>query len=411
MTFYGLDVHKDFIQVCALSPDGRQREDTRIGADEEALQAFGARLGWDDQVILEATFHTWAIHSILRRHVETVVVANPLEVKAIAHARIKTDKVDAYTLAQLLRADFVPAVQMPDEKAWALRQLVSHRRLLVKHRTAVKNSIHALLNRRLIRFSGSDVFGRRGRSWLRALRLSPHERFMLDNALELLDQLAARLGAVDAKLVEFASVEEQVKLLMTVPGLHVTVAVGLIAAIGDIDRFDRPEKLAAYFGLVPRVSQSAGRCHHGRITKAGNSNARHLAIEAAQILARSSAPLAASYHRIRRKKGHNIAVTALARKLVVLVWYMLTKNEPYRYAPVDRTRQKLRTLRPTQPRTRSECMPITLAAVYQEAGIYPPPPAKEGERRAAARNRATISRMKRTTPKRSAAHFPTPTGG
>jgi transposase len=391
---YGLDVHKRFIQVCALSADGKQRKDLRIGASRVEVEAFARTLRRRDRVVLEATFHTWALHRILARRVGQVVVANPLQVKAIAHAKIKTDKVDAHILAQLLRADLIPEVQMPDAATWRLRQLISQRRLLVKHRTAAKNTIHALLNRLLIHYPGSDLFAGPGRRWLRDLELEKHERFLADNALAHLDSIAARIRAVDVELLQIASVEEQVKLLMTIPGIDVTVAIGFLAAIGDVRRFETPDRLAAYFGLVPRVRQSAGRCHHGGITKTGNSTARYLAIEAAQSLARASTPLVATYHRVRRKRGHNVAVTALARKLVVVVWYLLTRHEPYRYAPVERTRTKLRAVTPGRTRTRSGQVPQTLEAVYAAAQLKPPAAPSPAEKRAAARNRATVTRLR-----------------
>ena len=151
----------------------------------------------------------------------------------------------------------------------------------------------------------------------------------------------------------------------------------------------------AYFGLVPRVSQSAGHCHHGRITKAGPGNARSLAIEAAQMLARSPSPIATTFYRVRRKKGYNVAVTALARKLIVLVWYMLQNGEPYRYAPVESTRRKLRSLVPKQERPRALRPPRTVEEVYREAGLTLPAPPSKAERRAAANNRRTRTRLTR----------------
>jgi transposase len=396
--FYGLDVHKHFVQVCRLSRDGRGRQEFRIGASPEAIEAFARSLGPEDQGVLEATFHSWILWRMLSRYAARVVVANPLQVKAIAHARIKTDKVDAHTLAQLLRAGFLPEVAMPEPQIWELRQLVSHRRHLMKHRVALKNSIHALLARRLLHPPAPDPFTRAGRAWLASLEVEPTERFMLDNALGLLDATNASLQAVDAELLRRASSGEAGKLLLTIPGIDVTVAVGLMAALGDIRRFDTPGKLAAYFGLVPRVYQSAGRCYHGRITKQGNSTARHLAIEAAQVLARSRSPLAATYHRVRRKRGHNVAVTALARKLVVLVWHLLRKREPYRYAAPERTRAKLRRVTPGPQRLHRLALPRTLEAVYAEAGLPPLSPAPAGERRAAAANRRTITRLQKRAP-------------
>ena len=171
--------------------------------------------------------------------------------------------------------------------------------------------------------------------------------------------------------------------------------MGLLSAIGDIRRFPSPGQLASYFGLVPRVSQSAGRCHHGRITKAGPGNARSLAIEAAQVLARSPSPIATTFYRVRRKRGYNVAVTALARKLIVLVWYMLQNGEPYRYAPVESTRRKLRSLVPKHERTRASRPPRNVDEVYREAGLTLPAPPSKAERRAAANNRRTRTRLTR----------------
>ena len=109
--FYGLDVHKQFIQVCEVDAKGANRKEYRIGGTAEEIDRWGQDLGPRDQVVLETTFHTWAIHAIVSQFAGRVVVANSLQVKAIAHAKIKTDKVDAYTLARLLHADFLPSVE------------------------------------------------------------------------------------------------------------------------------------------------------------------------------------------------------------------------------------------------------------------------------------------------------------
>ncbi len=144
--FYGLDVHKSSIQVCRIDERGENRRDFKIEAGHNAIAAFAEQLTERDSVVLEATFHSWAICSLLEGYGARVVVANAMQVKGIAHARIKTDKVDAHILAQLLRADFIPEVVMPELKTWELRQLVTHRRLLAKHRTATRNAIHGILS-------------------------------------------------------------------------------------------------------------------------------------------------------------------------------------------------------------------------------------------------------------------------
>ena len=375
----------------------RPRIERSIGSEARPRRSIGGLriYGHRDQVVLEATFHSWAIHSIVSQYAGRVVVANALQVKAIAHAKIKTDKVDAYTLARLLQADFLPSVELPDEKTWVLRQLVSHRRLLVKQRVAIKNTVLATFHRCLICPPEGNAFTARGRRWMRSVELPPAERFLVDNGLDLLEAIEARVDTTDQQLLKTAAVEEQAQLLMTIPGVGVTVAIGLLAAIGDIRRFPSPGQPASYFGLVPRISQSAGRCHHGRITKAGPGNARSLAVEAAQILARSPSPIATTFYRVRRKRGYNVAVTALARKLIVLVWYMLQNGEPYRYASVESTRRKLRSLVPKHERPRALRPPRTVEEVYEEAGLTLPPPASKAERRAAANNRRTRTRLSR----------------
>ena len=393
---YGLDVHKEFIQVCALAAKGSKRKEYRIAGSAGAIEAWASELGADDQVVLEATFHSWAIHAIVTQYAGRVVIANPMEVKAIAHARIKTDKVDAYTLARLLRADFLPEVELPDASTWALRQLVTHRRLLVKQRTAIKNTIRGALNRRLIAMPEGEAFSKKSRRWMRSLELPETEHFLLHNSLDLLEAIDTRIAAADVELTRLAGEQERARLLMTIPGVGLQVALGLLGAIGDIQRFSTPEKLTAYLGLVPRVSQSAGRCHHGRITKTGSTIVRSLVVEAAQILARSPSPLATTYWRVRRKRGHNVAVTALARKLVVVAWHLLRKNEPYRYAPPERTRQKLRALTPLTQRPRAPQRPTTLEEVYRESNLPDLPPPTPGEKRAAAANRRARTRLSKS---------------
>jgi len=393
--FYGLDVHKSFIQVCRINGQGRERCDFRIDADHDAISRFAQSLKDSDTLVLEATFHSWAIWSLLQDCGARVVVANPLQVKAIAHARIKTDKVDAHILAQLLRADFIPEVTMPEAKTWELRQLVTHRRLFAKHRTATRNAICGIVHRKLLKAPMKELFGPSGRRWLLAQDYTPLERMMLENNLAHLDAINERIKTVDTTLREIASLERDVKLLMTIPGVNVTVAIGLVSAIGDVRRFASPDKLAAYFGLVPRVYQSAETCHHGPITKQGRSQGRWLAVEAAQSMVVCGAPLTATYHRVRRKKSHNVAVVALARKLVVVVWHLLTHQEPYRYAPTRRTRAKLRRVSPDVAPAKVGCIPDTLEAIYAEVGLPPMSSASAAEKRAAANSRRTITRHRK----------------
>ena len=393
-----MDVHKRMSQVCAMDGAGQVRREFQIETTAEGIDRFAAQLGPADAVVLEATFHTWAIRARLEGRAGRVVVANPVAVKAIAHARIKTDTIDARTLAHLLRADLVPEVAMPDEATWELRQLTAHRQSLGKRLVAMKNTLRAALNKRLLDCPHADLFNAVGRQWLVGqAAFTETERVIVTSALAVHDALTEQRRTLDARLRERAGDLPAAKLLMTIPGVNVTVALGLVAAIGDINRFPTPGKLAAYFGVVPSTYQSGEQCYHGRITKRGRSQARWLAIEAAQSLAMSGAPLSATYHRVRRKKGHNVAVTALARKLVVLVWHLLRNGEPYRYAPVARTRHKLRRVSPGARPASAGHVPATLEAVYAEVGLPALRTAPAAEKRRAAINRRTITLLRRAS--------------
>jgi transposase len=168
MRSIGLDVHKHFAEVAISEPGGRVRPGQRIAATPAELRAFAETLGPDDQVVLEATVNTWQIADLLRVQAGRVVVSNPMKTRAIAEAKVKTDKVDAAVLAQLLAADFIPEVWVPDEATRALRRQVAHRASLVSQRTALRNRIHGILHRNLVEAPGTDIFGKAGRRWLEA---------------------------------------------------------------------------------------------------------------------------------------------------------------------------------------------------------------------------------------------------
>jgi transposase len=131
---------------------------------------------------------------------------------------------------------------------------------------------------------------------------------------------------------------------MTLPGVNYVVALGLLAALGDISRFADGDHAAAYLGLVPSTRQSGRRCYQGPITKAGRSHTRWLLTQSAQHAARHADPLGAFFRRLTKRKNRNVAIIAVARKLVTIAFLMLKKNEPYRYARPELMRNKFATL-------------------------------------------------------------------
>ena len=325
--------------------DGRLRHLGRVDLVHEKVVAFAKRLGAGTEVVLEATGNTMAVVKLMTPHVRRVIIANPLQVRAIAHAKIKTDKIDAAVLAKLHAAGFLPEVWQPDEATDRLRRQVARRAAVVQARTRLKNRVHSVLHANLIPPYRGDLFSGRGRSWLAAQSIEEEERAAIEGWLAELDRLAEDLARVDAILAKAGLDDDRVRRLMTVPGVNLTIAVGLVAAIGEIDRFSSSEKLVSYFGLNPRVRQSGdGRAYHGRISKQGRSLARALLVEAGWAAAATPGPLRAFFLRVKTRRGQQIAAVATARKIAVLVWHLLIQAEDYAFGRPALHQAKLREM-------------------------------------------------------------------
>jgi transposase len=348
--FVGLDVHKQQITYCILDGSGTSIREGEILLTRERLADFATKvLQPSDHAALESTTNCWAVVEVLQQHVANVVVSNPMATKAIAHSKIKTDKVDAKVLAQLLRCDFLPTVWQPDTATRLRRQLSGRRASLVGQRTQLRNRIHSVLAMRLIiPPAGMALFGTQGVAWLKSLpedTIDADGAMMIASDLQQLESVQQEIDVFDKRLADLGWEDQRVKLLMTIPGISVVVAQALVAAFGDISRFKSGDAAASYLGLTPSTRQSATSVYHGPITKHGNSTARYMLVQAAQQYARQPGPLGHFFQRLKRRKNHNVAVVATARKLAVIAWRLLTTGEPYRYAQPKSTETKLAGLR------------------------------------------------------------------
>jgi transposase len=345
LRFIGLDIHRDFCEV-AISEGGPARSAGRIESNPEQLELFGASLAPSDRVVLESTGNALAIARILQPHVAEVVLANPMHVRAISHAKVKNDRFDARTLAELLAADLVPRVWISDEQTRLLRRLTSRRTQLIRQRTRTKNEIAAVLVRNLKGHPPmSDPFGKRGRAWLAGLELPVDEDQTVQGCLRQLDFLGGEIELIDRGLAEQALASQEIRRLMTIPGVGVTTAATVMATIGDVRRFANADRLVGYLGLDPRSRQSgAAPARHGRISKQGSSAARHVLVEAAWAAIKTPGPLRAFYQRIRARRGAQIAIVAVARKLAILCWHLLTSQQDYAYQRPSHVARKLRSL-------------------------------------------------------------------
>jgi transposase len=341
----GMDLHRTFAEV-VIWEEGRLRHHGRIDMTRTALEGFGQTLKPTDEVVIEATGNCMAVSRVLSPFVARVIIANPLQVKAIAHAHVKTDKIDAGVLASLQAAGFLPSIWTPPPEVERMRRLVARRDQVVRHRTRIKNEVHSILHAHLIPpCPHADLFSRIGRAWLKRQPVPSDEILAIERHVRELDRLGEDLEVLDREIAQDVLGDPAVKRLMTITGVNLTVAVGLIAAIGDIHRFSSPQKLVSYVGLNPRVRQSGlGLAQHGRISKAGRSHARAMLVEAAWAAAKSPGPLHAFFVRIRAKRGHQIAAVAVARKLVILCWHLLTKQVDYLWARPALVATKVRAM-------------------------------------------------------------------
>jgi transposase len=382
-----LDVHRDFCEV-AICEAGRVRSAGRVQTTPERLELFARSLGADDRVALEVTGAAWEIARILEPHVRRVVVVSPDDT-GIRQARAKTDRLDARTLARLVWAGELDAVWMPDERCRVMRRRLARREQLVRARSRAKNEIHAVLMRRLQgRPPMSDLFGVKGRAWLRTLELPVEEAETLESVMRQIEFLDSEIAAVERLIAREVLGSPDARRLMTVPGVNVICAATFLAAIGDIRRFRSARALVAYLGLDPRVRQSGTEpARGGRISKRGSGSVRWALVEAATSVVRQPGPLHAFYQRLRARRGHGKAVVASARKLASLFWCLLSRGEDYAHQQPSLTAQKLRRLELTAGAPVRTGKPSGVWVTHQRM--------RQAEKQLAAQAQASYERMVR----------------
>jgi transposase len=342
----GLDLHREFCEI-AICESGQTYGGGRVKMIAEGIETLAGSLEPTDRVVMEVSSSAWEVARRLEGRCERVVVVSPDDT-GIAHARAKTDKIDARTLATLLWKGELEAVWTPDDRVRVLRRRLHRREQLVRARTRAKNEVHAVLMRTLQgKPPCSDIFGKKGRRWLEHLqqRLAVEEAETLGSALRQIDFLDAEIEQVERTVAKQMLSWPEARRLLTVPGVNVIAAATFLAAVGDIHRFRDSRKLIAYLGLDPRVRQSGDQpARPGRISKRGSSSARWALVEAAWSVVQQPGPLRAFYERLKARRGHGKAIVATARKLAALFWCLLSRGEDYAHQQPSLTALKLRRL-------------------------------------------------------------------
>lgn len=347
MLYVGMDIHKRFSQVAVMDQCGEVMDQRRLNHTPfEELTTYFNQFPKDTQVIMEPTCGwSWLSDCISSLGLE-VTLAHPLKVRLIAESRIKTDKVDALVLAQLQRTGFLPKAYLAPPEIRKLRDLFRCRFGLVRLRTILKLQIHALLDRLGIFHKFSDLFGKTGRSFLESLDLESPYQENLSRQLRVIDLLSEEIKQIEKVIHSQVKKEPQSQRLMSIPGVGFILAYLFTSEIGDITRFASAKKLASYCGLVPSVKQSSNQIHYGHLTKRGNRLLRWGFIEAAQVAIRYNPELKVWGDKIKSKKGSGVAICAVARKLVNIVYQLWTQKREYmpRKIRINRSSSPVRPL-------------------------------------------------------------------
>jgi len=322
--YIGMDIHKKFSYVSIMSKDGELiREEKVDNFSDEFHQLFDSLPKGRAVAAIEATGVVAPIAEELERYGITVKVAHPLKTKLIAESRIKTDKVDARVLAQLIRINFLPEAYLPNKEIRALRELVRDRSKLITIRSLIKNQIHTLLTHRGILYE-CDLFSKEGKEFLSKLNIDA-----VNSRLAILEELEEHIDEVSIKIQAAVRDNPEANLLMTMPGIGYYSALLIVAEIADINRFASAKKLCSYAGLIPTVHQSGDKVHMGRITKQGSRWLRWVLIQCAFIAVRHDERFKRFYERIKYKRGTQKAIVAVARKMLSIIYFMLKRKQEY----------------------------------------------------------------------------------
>jgi transposase len=333
MNYVGIDWAYGRAAYCAMSESGKIEVEGLISADEDGLAKLALRLGPDVEGCVEMMSGAIWVKDQLELAGWSMTVAHARKVRDIAPLACKTDKVDARVLAELCRRDLVPEVWVASLEDRAIRERLRRRAHLVKLRTSARNRIFGLLTQfglrislaRLRRPDAIELLERRGvpEAW----------RDSVAEHLDLIDELDRRINPIDSELGPIARSDPRAKLLATIPGVGPLISLTFASEIGDVSRFASPSKLVGYAGLAPRISQSGERSAIGRLSKAGSRTLRWAAVEAANQAWRPTNPFHEHYRRISERHGTNPAKSAVARKLLITTWHMLSRDQVFQPSP------------------------------------------------------------------------------
>jgi transposase len=339
--FVGLDVHKHYLVAVAVDRELNEILSPRRVSLARLDDWVRKTLTPQDAVVLEMTTNTFQLHDDLLPYVFSVTVTHPPHVALITRAQVMTDKIAARTLAKLHAAGLLPPVWVPPPEVRDHRALVAQRSKMKRLVSQAKNRLHAVLHRHHLQPQEGDPFLPSKHEWWLSLEVSALERVRIQCDLDALVFAETQIFHLEETMLALAAQDERVLLLVQIPGIAWRTALTLLAAIGDISRFPTAKHLVGYAGLGAGVHDSGQTHRSGRITKAGRRDIRAAMVEAAHTASRTHVHWQAELARLAPRLGKNKAIVAIARKLLVTVWHVLTDGCADRFADVEQVARKL----------------------------------------------------------------------
>jgi transposase len=336
--YIGVDLGKRKALVVKKDRQGKITSKVTVPVTQAALENYFSKQDRRSQVVVEATGNWMYFYETIERYTPQVMLAHPLKTRAIAEARIKTDTIDATTLAELLRLEGIPKAYIPPREVRDIRELLRYRASLVSVRVGLKNKIHAVLTKNGIDCTFSNVLGKASKAWLRALPLRACYRQEVDGYLRVGEALKSSIDEITQTIKAQVAENPQAQLLMGIPGISYYSALLILSEIGEIGRFPDAKRLCSYAGLVPSIYSSGSKTYNGRITKQGSRWLRWILVETSTHAANGDAKFQKVYQRVSRRRGRSTARVALARKVLTVIYAMLKRNEPFKR---QRPRQRL----------------------------------------------------------------------
>lgn len=343
--YIGIDVDKDKCNITSIDEKGEEIEQYHIDNKTKNLNKFIKKTPIDAEIAIESSTCSKPIYWMLKKKGLNIHMAAPSKIKLISQSKKKTDPHDSRLLADLLRLNYLPKSYVPTQEIEDLRKLLRHRKSLGEKRTMTKNQIHAILQRNGIKHGFSDLFGRDGIRFLKQQNLPPLEEIILQGCIRELGFLSYEINITDMKLAEIANNNKHAHLLMSIPGVDYYSALVILSEIGDIYRFPNSKKLVGYAGLAPRVYQSGKTKHHGHISKDGPSILKWVLTLSTHGVIKKPGKLRRFYLRLSKRIGKSKAIVATARKLLIIIYHMLTKQKEYEERDDDLTKRKIKRMK------------------------------------------------------------------